>query len=158
MKSLIVYYSHSGNTGRVAKIIQRKVGGDFFRIELAVPYPQKYREVLDQARKELASGHVPELKSIIENMDAYDVIFVGSPNWLNTMAPPVKAFLMQYDFSDKIMIPFCTHGGGGNGHIFADIAKACKGATVKKGFETYGNGGSKVENEILDWLKKIEMS
>ncbi len=154
-KILIAYYSHSGNTSKIAEIIHRKVGGDILRIEPTNPYPRNYNRVVEQAKKEIKSGYAPEIQLQIGDMDSYDKIFIGSPNWWNTMAPPVKSFLLKNDLSGKIVIPFCTHGGGGNGSMFSDMAKECNDSTIKKGFAIYGDGGSKAEKMITDWLNEL---
>ncbi len=152
---LIVYYSRSGNTNKIAEIIHKKVDGDILRIEPIKPYPENYNSVVEQAKKEINSGYIPELQLYIDDIGSYNKIFVGSPNWWNTLAPPVKSFLLQYDLSNKIVIPFCTHGGGGQGKVFSDIAKECKDSTIKQGFAIYGDGGSKAEKLITDWLIKL---
>ncbi len=154
-KSLIVYYSHSGNTSKIAEIIHKKVDGDISRIEPINPYPRDYNRVVDQAKKEIKSGYIPDLQLHIDDINSYNKIFIGSPNWWNTIAPPVKSFLLQYDLSGKVVIPFCTHGGGGQGCIFSDIAKKCNNSTIKKGFAIYGNGGSKAEKMIANWLGEL---
>ena len=153
-KVLVVYYSHSGNTKKVAEVIHNKVGGDIFRIEPSESYPANYNKVAEQAKKEIAIGYMPELRSDIDDIASYNKIFVGSPNWWNTIAPPVRTVLLQHDFSNKIVLPFCTHGGGGKGNVFSDIAKESNGSRVKKGFAIYGNGGSNVEKKIADWLNE----
>lgn len=154
-KSLIVYYTHSGNTSKIAEIIHKKVGGDIFRIEPSKPYPKDYNSVVKQSKKEINAGYIPELELHIDDIDSYNKVFVGSPNWCNTIAPPVRSFLLQNDLSDKIIIPFCTHGGGGQGKVFSDIAKECNDSTLKKGFAIYGDGGSKAEKMITEWLNEL---
>lgn len=155
-KILIVYYSHSGNTSKIAEIIHKNVGGDILRIEPINPYPKNYTRVVEQAKKEINSDFIPELNLQIDDIESYNKIFIGSPNWWNTMAPPVKSFLLQYDLSSKIMIPFCTHGGGGKGRIFSDIIRECNESTVKDGFAIYGDGGSKADKMIIDWLNELD--
>ncbi len=154
-KNLVVYYSHSGNTKKIAEIIHNKVGGDIIEIEAKEAYSKDYNTVVEQAKKEITSGYMPELKIDIEDIISYNNIFIGSPNWWNTVASPIRTFLSQHDFSDKAVIPFCTHGGGGKGKVFSDIAKECSNSTVKKGFEIYCDGGNKAEKMIIDWLKEI---
>lgn len=154
-KSLIAYYSHSGNTSKIAEMIHKKVGGDILRIEPTEPYPKDYNRVVNQAKKEINSGYIPELQVHINDIEFYNKIFIGSPNWCYTIAPPVKSFLLQYDLSNKIVIPFCTHGGGGKGSVLSDIAKECNNSMVKKGFAVYGDGGSKAEKMIADWLNEL---
>ena len=92
--------------------IQKATGGTLFEIKPVKPYPSEYRECTVQARKEIQEGVRPE-RAKVEDMGKYDVIFIGSPNWWSTIAPPVASFLASYDLSGKTVIPFVTHGGGG---------------------------------------------
>ncbi len=137
-KTLIVYYSWSGNTRKAAEAIQAAVGGDLFEIQTAQPYPEAYRALTEQAKKEIADGYRPALKNSAPDMSKYDVIFVGSPNWWGTIAPAVSTFLSEYDLSGKTVVPFVTHGGGGVQRTVADLTAQCKGCSVAKAFVTYG--------------------
>src|SRR5664280_1274150 len=112
-KILVAYFSHSGNTREIANQIHKSVGGDFFEIQAVKPYPDDYDAVVKQATQELNSGHKPALKIKMENIKSYDLIFIGYPNWCSTVPAPVRAFLSEYDFSGKTIIPFCTHEGSG---------------------------------------------
>ncbi|NIV37833.1 MAG: flavodoxin, partial [Anaerolineae bacterium] len=100
---LIVYYSYSpsGNTRRIADLIRQEVGGTVHEIEPEAPYPRSYDATVDQAKGEIQSGYKPPLKSDLDSAKAYDTIFVGSPNWWSTIAPPVATFLSQHDLSGK---------------------------------------------------------
>ena len=98
-KILTAYYSHSGNTGEIASYIQKQTNGALFEIIPAVLYPTGYNDVVRQAKIEIQSGKKPELKTKINDTESYDIIFVGSPNWWGTIAPPVAAFLSEHDFS-----------------------------------------------------------
>ncbi|HOQ51880.1 MAG TPA: flavodoxin, partial [Candidatus Atribacteria bacterium] len=114
---LIAYYSRSGNTRKLAQLIHQKVGGTVHEIQPEIPYPASYNATVEQAKKEIQAGFRPPLKTKIEHIEAYDTIFLGSPNWWSTIAPPVATFLEENDLSGKTIIPFCTHGGGGRGRI-----------------------------------------
>lgn len=155
-KNLIVYFSWSGNTERIAEIIKGIAGGDLLRLDLVKPYSRVYGEALKQGRKENASGDTPELAITLENLEGYDVIFIGSPNWLNAVAPPVRTFLDRYDFEGKVIMPFFTHGGGGLGRMPEEIRKACRNATVKKSLDIYGHGGTLAQAQVSDWLVELE--
>lgn len=137
-KVLIIYYSYSGNTRKVAHEIYKVVGGAMVEIEPVVPYPGTYNSLVEQAKRELHTGYRPELKTSIGNVSSYDTVFVGSPNWLNTIAPPVISLLSETDLAGKTIIPFITHGGGGAGRSIQDIAGLCPHATVLKGLAVYG--------------------
>ena len=112
-KILIAYYSWSGNTRFAAEQIQKATGGTLFEIKPVKAYPKDYKACVDLARKECPAGFKPALASEVSDMAKYEVVFVGTPNWCSTMAPPVRSFLASYDFSGKTVIPFVTHGSGG---------------------------------------------
>ena len=99
--ALTAYFSHSGNTREIARQIHENIGGDLFEIVPVDPYPADYDAVVEQARKELDKKSRPELKTKVGNMDSYDVVFVGYPNWWGTMPMPVVTFLSEYDLSGK---------------------------------------------------------
>ncbi|MDR2769025.1 MAG: hypothetical protein LBB19_00480 [Puniceicoccales bacterium] len=147
-KMVVVYYSHSGITKAVAEFIKEKVGGDIFEIEPLEPYPSSYNATLELANKELASGYKPTLKKRLGNMDDYDVIFLGSPVWCGTIAPAVTSFLSTHDLSGKTIIPFCTHGGGGESNTFRDIRMLTPGSTVFVGGSFMGNPQRKISTWI----------
>lgn len=152
---LIVYYTHSGNTKMVAEAIHNQVGGTIFEIVPAAPYPSGYDEVVKQAQKEIKAGYRPDLAADID-IAPYDRIFVGTPNWHGTVAPPVAAFLESCDFSGKTVIPFCTHGGGGMAHIQEDVEKLAGSAAVLKGFDIYGSGGSGLTAAAAKWMENLK--
>ena len=132
----MAYFSWSGNTRRLAHLIHEEVGGDVFEIQPAVPYPDSYSEVLEQARREIRSGYKPPLREV-RDVSPYTVIFIGSPNWWSTITPPVAAFLAGQDFSGKALAPFCTHGGGGLGRMVEDIARLCPRAAILEPLSVY---------------------
>lgn len=132
-KALVVYYSRSGNTRAVAEAIHAAVGGDIVELQSVTPYPEAYRATTDQAKQELASGYKPPLKNRIGHIEAYDVVFVGSPNWWGTVAGPVRTFLSEYDLAGKRIAPFITHEGSALGRSVADIKAFCPKAVVLDG-------------------------
>lgn len=138
IKILTVYYSYSGNTRKVAHEIHNEIGGDLVEIEPMEPYPGNYNAVVEQAKKELHSGYKPELKTSTGEVSKYDVIFVGSPNWWHTIAPPMMTFLSESALSGKTIIPFITHGGGGLGRSALDIADLCPNSTILASLAVYG--------------------
>lgn len=152
-KILIAYYSHSKNTERIANIIAAKTKGDIFKIEPLKPYPTSYNAVVEQAKTEIMSGFLPEINDKGRDFSAYEAIFVGTPNWWSTMAPPVKTFLTNNDFTYKKLGVFCTHGGGGGGHILRDVKNLCPYSAVRELLQFYGNGGSEAEAAVERWLK-----
>jgi len=155
---LVVYFSRSGNTRRMANFIHQQVGGTLHEIQPEKPYPDSYNATVDQAKREIKAGHKPALRSTLDHIEAYDTIFVGSPNWWSTIAPPVATFLSANDLSGKTVVPFCTHGGGGLGRIGRDIARLCPQSTVLSGFEIYGSGGGNALARVSAWLSNYKLS
>ncbi len=129
-KILIAVFSYTGNTRQAAQAIQRKTGGTLIEIEPETPYSKDYQAVVKQGREEVDSGFLPKLKTKAANIRDYDVIFVGSPIWWYTIAPPVASFLHDHDLSGKTVVPFFTHGGYGIGHSLKDIRKYAPGAVL----------------------------
>lgn len=153
-KILIAYYTHSGNTEKIAEIIQKKTGGDILRLEPEKKYPSAYTLVVAQAKIEIMRGFSPKLKTDIPNLEIYDTIFVGTPNWWSTIAPPVKTFLEENSLAGKKIIPFYTHGGGGGGHIVKDIKKLCPHSQFLKELGVYEQGDSQTEDIISKWINE----
>ncbi len=155
---LVAYFSRSGNTRKIANLIHQEVGGTIHEIQPEMPYPNSYDAVVDQAEKEIQAEYKPALQSTLDHVESYDTIFVGSPNWWDTIAPPVATFLSAYDLSGKIIVPFCTHGGGGLGRVGQDIAKLCPQSTVLSSFEIYASGTGNVQAKVSAWLSKVGMT
>jgi flavodoxin len=152
---LIAYYSHSGNTKKIADLIRRQTGGTLLEIKPEEPYPVSYNTVVEQAKKEIKAGYKPVIKTKVGQWDDYDTVFVGSPNWWSTIAPPIAAFLSENGLSGKRVIPFCTHGGGGAGNITKDIVKLCPNSTVLEALVVSGSGGGNIQADVSAWLSRI---
>jgi flavodoxin len=169
--SLVAYFSREGenivsgaiidlplgNTMVVARMIQKTTGGDSFRIEAVYPYPEDYHQTTDVAQKEQRANARPELTAHVENMDAYDVILLGYPNWWGTMPMPVFTFLEGYDFAGKAIAPFCTHEGSGLGRSVADIKELCPQSTILDGLAVRGGDVKRAQNKISEWLRRLGM-
>lgn len=151
-KALVVYYSFSGSTRVLACKIAEKAGADLRELVPRKAYAFDYNAASGEVRKEIARGYCPELTGGNEPISGYDTIFVGTPNWFKSLAPPVLTFLRQHDFSGKAVVPFCTHGGGGFGEITERIAEECPGARILPGFSLYGGAG---DEELLGWLDTV---
>lgn len=155
-KVLTVYYSHWGGTEILGNMIHESVGGDLFVIEPVEPYPAEGTHAAVQ--KQLDEGVLPALKKKVENLDSYDVVLIGSPNWFNTMALPVKVFLQENNLKGKKVIPFATYGGS-VGETLTDIAKMCPESTILNGFAVSGDE-AKGDKEALkmrmtEWLNTV---
>lgn len=151
-KTLIAYFSWSGNTETLAGMIQEATGGDLFAIETETPYTDDYNAVVDQAKQEQADNIRPALAAQVENMDDYDTVFIGYPNWWSDVPMAVLTFLESYDWSGKTVIPFCTSGGGGFGNGVNSIKAATEGATVLEGFHVGGSSVNGAADDVATWL------
>lgn len=156
-KILVVYYSLSGNTRAIAHQIKELTHADVFSIELVTPYPQTHNIVVEQAKKEIEVGYKPAIKGNVEDINSYDIIFIGSPVWWNTIAPPVTTFLSSHDFSGKRVIPFITHEGSRLGHTVEDIKELCPKATVLEGLPIRGKSVNNANEEVKSWLQRIKV-
>ncbi len=148
-KILVAYYSHSGNTKKVAELIHSQLGGDVFEIVPTKAYPNDYNSLVQVGKQEKEQNIYPEIN---ENGDltAYDTIFVGTPVWWYTMAGPLKTFLKENDFAGKTIVPFCTHGGGGASNTYSDIKKLAPAADVLEGYTSYEDSANEVE--VKKWI------
>lgn len=149
---LIVYYSLFKTTESLALEIAVQTGGDLRELIPEKNYSFDYNTAVKEARNQISRGFCPKLISGNEPIDDYQTIFIGSPNWFKTIAPPVLSFLRHHDFTGKTIIPFCTHGGGGFGQIENDIAKECPKSIILPGIAVNGNVSS---DEVMNWLNKI---
>jgi len=169
-KILIVYLSRTSNTKAIAEIIQENVGGTLVALELQNPYPENYKAIVDQVAKENETGFLPPLKTKIENIQQYDVVFVGFPTWGMQLPPPMKSFLTRYDLTGKTVVPFNTNGGYGIGSTFDTVKELCPNSKVLEGFSVKGGverdgilfvmEGEKEKHAKADvkaWLQKIKI-
>mgnify|MGYP000893123406 CR=1 FL=1 len=165
-KKLVVYFSHKGenyskgrivnlekgNTEIVAEMISNIIGADIFEIVANKKYPNKYDDCIEIAKKQLRENSRPKLKQDID-INEYEIIFVGYPNWWGTMPMPVWTFLEGKDLKNKKILPFCTHEGSGLGKSESDIKKLTSGAEVIKGLAINGSEVKKSENLVKKWLE-----
>lgn len=167
---LIVYLTRTNNTKAIAEIIHAKVGGTLVALAVQNPYPENYKATVEQVSKENETGFLPKLKTRIENMETFDVVFVGFPTWGMQLPPPMKSFLKQYDLSGKTVVPFNTNAGFGIGSSFDSVRELCPNSKVLEGFSIKGGierdgilfvmKGEKekqAQEEVEKWLKTINL-
>lgn len=167
---LIAYFSRTGenysvgviekgNTHIIADMIGEELGADMFEITTVTPYPDTYDECTDVAKKEQEENARPEIVGSVENMDDYDVIFLGYPIWWSDMPMAVYTFLESYDFSGKTIVPFCTHEGSGLSSTENSIAEVCPNAEVQNGLSIRGTVAQNEQDEaneaVMNWLNEI---
>lgn len=168
-KILIVYLSRTNNTKAIAGIIQENVGGTLVALELEKPYPENYQATVQQVVNENETGYLPPLKTKIDSIQKYDVVFVGFPTWGMKLPPPMKSFLKSYDLSGKTVIPFNTNAGYGVGSSFKTVKELCPKSKVLEGFtitggverdgvllDIKGERRKEAEMKVKQWLQNIK--
>ncbi len=157
-KTLVAYYSRSGNTATVANIIKNATDADIFEITTQDPnhYPAEYRPATEVAQAEITKGEFPNIAAT-PDMTQYDTIFVGTPCWWGTMAGPVHTFLATADLSGKTVVPFNTHEGSGAGTVHIDIEKLTPNSEHKSGIAIRGSAAADSAVDVNNWLSEIGM-
>jgi formylglycine-generating enzyme required for sulfatase activity/flavodoxin len=152
-KALIVFFSWGGNTRGIARKIQEQTGFDLFEIKLVKPYSNDYSTALDEAQRDQRQQARPVIANTVENLNDYQTILLGYPNWWASIPMPIATFLTQYDFKGKSIIPFCSHGGGRLGQSITAITKLAPNSRVGEPLSVHSGGGRDLENDISKWLK-----
>ena len=169
MAALIAFYSRAGenyfggayrsiavgNTEKAARILAEITGGQLLKLEQAQPYSDQYRTCIAQAKKDLQAQARPEVLNLPENLDAYDEIYLGYPNYWGTMPMAVYTFLEKYDLTGKTIHPFCTHEGSGLSGTERDIQKAAKGAKVARGLAICGSDVDGAKSALEKWVREV---
>jgi flavodoxin len=152
-KILVVYYSYSNTTKSLAEDIAIITDGDIRELIPEKPYSFTYNGATKEARNEMERSHCPKLLSGNEPINDYEYIFIGTPNWFKSFAPPILSFLRSVDLRQKTIIPFCTHGGGGFGQIEINIAKECPDSKLLPGLAATNDID---ERHVQDWINGIK--
>ncbi len=169
MAKLVAFYSRAdenyfggaiksikvGNTEKVANMISEITGAEKFKIEQKVPYSADYRTCVEQAKKDKQTDARPELSFLPENIDKYDEIYLGYPNYCGTIPMAVYTFLESFDFTGKTIHPFCTHEGSGFGSSVKDIESLAKGAILSKGLAIHGSSVDSAKPALEKWISEI---
>lgn len=145
-----------GNTEYAAMEIQNQTGGDLFAIKTVESYPVSHSECSAIAEEEMRSDARPELSTHIENMEDYDIVYIGFPIWWYQEPMAVRTFLEEYDFSGKTIIPFCTTLGAGVEESEENIKSLCPDAVVLDGL-TLHTGMDSFNEPVAEWLVEIGM-
>lgn len=148
MKSLVLYFSVTGNTKNVAEEIARQMGSNVMEIRPIDSYSKDYRTLMTRGINEVNKGIKPEIYDMELSLDSYDMIFIGTPNWLNTYAPAVGTFMEKYEIEGKIIVPFVTYDQGEKGHIDVDMRKKYKQSRVIDAIAIENNHELTLEKEI----------
>ena len=157
-KKLVVFFSYTGNTKKIAESIQKKLNCDILEIKPVKPYSTDYQTVVDEEQNNESSKKKPEIQSIDKDLSQYDEIIVGSPVWWYTIAPVIRTFLSENDLKGKIIKPFATNAGW-LGRTFQEIEKICPDSKVEKGmnivFESYSDNLVTSPDEIDKWIEQL---
>lgn len=144
-KVLVAYFSYSGTTKNIANAISEKTGGDLFEITPQDDYSNVYME----ANSEIRNNERPALTDTVENMEEYDIVFVGYPVWWHATPAPINTFLESYDFTGKLIIPFCTSGESDIDETMPTFLNSCDGLAV------YGERRISGTSELDGWLSEL---
>ena len=148
-----------GNVGLLAQWIAEETGGDRFSILTQEPYSSDYDTCLNRAIEEHDSGTHPALQSRVENMQDYDIVFLGFPNWWYSCPMAILSFIEENDLSGKTIIPFCSHGTGGFAASLRDIGNALPDdCTVLQEFGAYRPEVKQSRPALLEWLSGLDIS
>lgn len=148
----------TGNTGVVADMIAQATGADLFSIRTVEQYPDTYDATIDQGQQEQSDGARPELATHLENLDSYDTIFLGFPNWWGDMPMAVYSFLDEVDLSGKTVIPFVTSGGSGFSNTISTIQQMEPQATVQEGLSISGSSATGAQQQVESWLSELGLA
>ena len=155
-ENLIVYFSDSGNTERVATTIQKLVGGKMARVDSVIPYPNSYTDKTYVAKREQESEARPAYVDLGVDVADYDVVFLGYPIWWGKMPMIMYTFLENNDFDGKVIVPFATYGTSGIGNTVGEIKRIARGATVMDAYSMPGRETTKDHEEaVKEWLTKL---
>lgn len=146
-----------GNTQYIASVIGEVTGSDLFEIKTVHTYPASHKALIEAAKVEIDNNARPKLATHINNLNDYDVVFVGFPNWWYDMPMPLYSFFDEYDFGGKTIIPFCTHGGSRFSGAVKTIRNMEKDAIVLDGYAVARDLVGEAKPDVLNWLKKIGM-
>ena len=155
-RSLVIYYSHSGVTEKIAQDLQRKIEGDIYEIQPAREYHSNMWKADEESQKERASGDFPPLLGTLPDLSDYDVVFIGGPVWRWTPATPLMSYLLKTDFQGKIVAPFWTYIERDKAYA-EDFRASCRNALVKEGLglTTEMIHQASLDQKLSDWLVEL---
>jgi flavodoxin len=153
-RALVAYFSRSGNTRVIAGQLHRELPADLFEIRPSQPYPEDYEQTVAQASREREAGFRPTLAGRVQNLSAYEVVWLGFPIWGQSVPPPVRAFLATHDLSGKSVRPFITHGGYGLGDSLSVLRADAPGARLLPAVSMEADQERRTMNQVREWLSK----
>lgn len=161
---ILSLFSACGNTqieqtGSTEEQSQSSAGGDLFSIQVADPYLADWDGCLNRANKEKADNVHPVLSKTLDNIEDYDIVFLGFPNWWYSCPMAIYSFIDEHNLSGKQIYLFCSHGTGGLASSVKDItAKLPDNAVISDNvFHVYQDNTSSAKNDVLNWLEKLDI-
>ncbi len=157
-KKIVIYFSYTGNTRKIAEKIKKDLDCDILEIKPKIPYSTDYQTVVDEEQRMEGSNHTPEINKINVNLDNYDTIILGTPVWWYRPCPAIRTFLTENNLDGKTIIPFATNAGW-LGRTFNEIKKLCPNSNIKDEmnivFESYSDKLKINEKEIDNWIDEL---
>lgn len=155
MKTLVVYYSYSGNTKKVVDMIKEKKNFDVLEIKPVNDYSDDYQKVVDDEEAKMDMNEIIEIKDVNVNLDYYDRILLGTGVWWYKITPAIRSFLNKYDLKDKVIVPFITNGGW-LGEALNDVKRYAKKSTIKDAITIKFNGNTMEDsNKVESWIDSL---
>ncbi len=155
MKTLVVYYSYSGNTKQVVDMIKEKKNFDVLEIKPVNDYSDDYQKVVDDEEAKMDMNEIIEIKDVNVNLDYYDRILLGTGVWWYKITPAIRSFLNKYDLKDKVIVPFITNGGW-LGKALDDVKRYAKESTIKDAITIKFNGDTMEDvNKVKSWIEGL---
>ena len=149
-KILVAYFSHSGNTKKIAEEIQSKTGADIFEIKTVNAYSDDYNTVLDEAKAELNDKARPELGEKVEDMAQYQTVIIGYPIWWGQAPKIMYTFIEHYNLSGKTVVPFCTSASSGIGTSATNLQTSDTSQAVWLAGRRFS--GNSPKSDVVNWL------
>ena len=146
-----------GNVQQLAQWVSERTGGDLFSIQVTEPYSSDWDACLERANQERAEDARPELTASVEQLERYDTVFLGYPNWWYGVPMALLSFLEENDLSDKQVYLFCSHGTGGLASSVEQIDEALPDSTAlsENVFDVYEEDAASSQQDILAWLEEL---
>ena len=163
-KSIVIYFSRAdenyvvgnidkGNTEIIAEYIRDITSADLFKVERAKPYPENYKECCKETLMEKNNYERPELVRTLDNIDEYEVVYIGYPIYWSSLPMPMFTQLENLNWKGKIVKFFSTHEGSGLGESEEEIRRVCEGATILDGISIRGSLAKDSKQQIEEWIK-----
>lgn len=154
-RAVIIYYSRTGNTDALARMIQAQTGADLLRLEVKEPYAEAYGDMTYIARDEVRRGTRRELSTAVPDLSGYDVVFFGSPYWWGSLSVPAQTFLMDHPLGGKTVYPFITSGSSSPEGALRRLRELCPEAKVGEHFYASDSEAESSQAEVEAWLRRI---